>query len=213
MISDARINFLRQYYIHDTVILFSDVLAIIDQESSGTEFFFETDHLFKDNLAAASKITGVPELRIKQLILAPAPRATSILKKLLGLVMAPPNRYLKFRCEPSIYALVKDFKTFTQEDKFLLSCSFGIGQRLVYYWLTNNKIPQSQWISSIKFFSTDLRSQMKEIITNLRWWVYKAKGNKLLGYSYYNAGGGIKQPTAYGASVAKLEAQYAKYNK
>lgn len=211
MIPNQRIQYLKSLYISNKTISLAEVLALADQESGGYEYFTENDHLFIDNLNAAHAITGLSIDQLKAAVLiTPAKYNQFFLKYCFGLKIGDPARYIKFRCEPSIFNIVKNRTDFTMVEKFLLSCSMGIGQRLVYYWISNSRIPASAWIKNIKSFSIDVSAQIKELVNNMSWWLLRADGNRILSYSMYNAGS-VKQPTAYGYAIANKVKLYANY--
>ena len=215
MISEERVKYLKQFYEPwNKNIKFSDVLAICDKESSGIEYFTSNDKLFWQNIKAAEKITGLPRKEILDMVFIAQPITTKFQKFMFNAfhLNTAPSKYIKFRCEPSIYKLVKDMKEFTLKDKFLLASSVGVGQRLLYYWLANSKKPKAIWIKESKKFAVDIKAQMKEIVVNMSWWMLSAKGNRQLGFTRYNAGGGAKQPSQYGITVDKLSEYYRKYD-
>lgn len=192
MISNDRIKYFKTLYKQDDVISFAEILAVMDKESSGNEFFVGNERLFKDNMAAAERITGATR------------------KDILDVVYVADKKYLKFRCEPSIYKLVvKNCKKFTlPKDRFMLSSSLGVGQKLMYYWLARHEPDQSKWMNRAEQFGADVQLQVKTMTFDLRGCYAAAKGNRALAYSFYNAGTGIKKPTAYGIAVAELVEKY-----
>lgn len=213
MIPDARAKYLKTFYFTNRSILCSDVLAVCDKESSGVEYFTNADSLFKQNLRAAQKITGLSEKDILSMVTLPGTKNNlfhEFMFQKFG--VGTPTKYIKFRCEPSIFKIVKGFKEFTLKEKFLLACSVGVGQKLLYYYLANSKKPKSQWMPAARAFSMNVEAQIREVISNMSWWLLKAKGDKTLAFSYYNAGGGIKQSTQYGIAVNNLTQIYKKYD-
>lgn len=213
MINESRCNFLKTYYSPSKTVKFSDILAIADKESSGVEYFTSKDQLFWQNIRAAEKITGLSQKDILDMVIIPSTKKTIFQEFMFNAFnVGEPTRYIKFRCEPSIFALVKNMKEFSLKEKFLLGCSVGIGQRLLYYWLGTSKKPKSEWIKASKDFAVDLQEQIKEMEINMSWWFLKANKNRELAFSYYNAGGGIKKPTPYGIAVNNLSKQYKIYD-
>ena len=210
MISEARIDYLKSLYTPSKNLKFSDILAICDKESSGVEYFTDKDKLFHDNIRAAMKITGLSKKEILEEVLISKPVYNTFFNRMFG-IQDQPARYIKFRCEPSIWNIVKGFKEFTVREKFLLASSVGVGQRLTYYYIANSKKPKSQWIVEIKKFAVDVKLQMREISVNMSWWLYKAKDNKELAFTMYNRGY-TTTVSSYGKSVAALAQLYKKYD-
>ncbi len=170
----------------------ADVLAVAEHESGGVAIFNPTDRQFRDNLAAAAKITGLT----KEQIIKAATINNGALK----------GKIAKFRCEPGYWSWAKTLPAFTPEEKFLLSCSFGVGQQMTR-WLVA-KTPKPEWISLIHNFMGNVSLQMLWIAGQLDALMVDTKGDKTLAFARYNGGPAVKTPNAapyknYGIPVAK----------
>lgn len=174
----------------------ADVAAVVCKESHAVPYFSTTDPLYKANLRAASAITGLTQVALKSaLIIASGPYKGKI---------------AKFRCEPGYWSWAKKQK-FTPIDQFLLSCSFGVGQKMTRYYVYGT--PQSKWISSIRKLMAQVELQLLYVAGDLDKLLVGTKGNRALAFTRYNAGPSAtaKSPAykAYGLPVAAMAKQFA----
>lgn len=171
----------------------ADVLAVIDRESEGVPIFRKTDHLFQDNLAAAAKITGVPAAKLANAaIIQGGPYKGSI---------------AKFRCEPGYWDWAKSLtnRDWLPEERFILSCSFGLGQKMARWLLTG--VAPGDWMSIIRQFMGSDRLQIMYVAGDLERLLADSHGDKALAFTRYNAGSKANQSWKayqdYGLVVAK----------
>jgi hypothetical protein len=174
----------------------ADMLAVVEHESGGVLYFNRNDRLLKDNLKAAVKITGLPEVEI-----------LSVMQIQAG---AYKNFLAKFRCEPGYY---KNNKGTTPEEKLLLSCSFGLGQKMTPFLV--NKLPKPEWVPFIKNFMGNATLQLLYVAGDLDALMKGASGDKPLAFARYNGGPGIKPGgkvyDKYGIPVAKRAKEIENY--
>jgi len=169
----------------------ADVLACIEHESHGVSTFNSHDQQFRDNLAAARKITGLSDAQIVAAV-------TINQGPLIG-------KLSKFRCEPGYYTWAKGFGAkFTPEEKLLLSCSFGLGQKMARWLLTG--LQQKEYMPTIRQFMSSQKTQIMYCIGDLDQLMVGTKGDKTLAFARYNAGPGAQVGGAtykgYGTQVA-----------
>ena len=152
----------------------ADVLAVIQKESGGVNHFIGTERLCLDNLRAAERITGLTELQLMQhLIFVDGPLA---------------GKLYKFRCEPGYWDWASKLKgSWTAQERFLLSCSFGLGQKMAR-WLVSAGLEGAQWIPFIHKFNRDQNLQIQYVCGDLDALLTQAGGNRLLAFTRYNQG-------------------------
>jgi hypothetical protein len=147
----------------------ADVLAVIQKESSGIAVFDGTEPLFVANLRAAARITGLSKEAILNTV------------RVNGVIC-------KFRCEPGYWAWASKLKgSWTAEERFLLSCSFGLGQKMAR-WLVSSGIEGAQWIAFIRKFNADLNLQIQYVCGDLDALLVGSGGNRLVAFTRYNQG-------------------------
>lgn len=176
----------------------SDTLACIDKESGGVPIFRGTEILFKQNLRAAEKITGLTTEQI---------RSAMIIQD------GPYKGFIaKFRCEPGYWQWAQRYaKVFKPEELLLLSCSFGLGQKMSRWLLTG--MPVHEYLPFIRKFMGSVSLQIVYCIGDLDSLLVQSGGNRPLAFTRYNAGPSAtdKNPAykAYGlvvdAKAKKLE--------
>lgn len=180
----------------------SDVLAVIDKESHGALTFRQTDKQFADNLRAASKITGLsPEAIVKACTIPSGPYKGHV---------------AKFRCEPGYWAWAKALKNrqWTNEERFLLSCSFGLGQKMTR-WLVTGVAP-GDWISLIRQFMGSANLQISYCAGDLEQLLARYKDDRVTAFTCYNAGHALDKDywkvarDKYGEPVTERAAQIEK---
>lgn len=170
----------------------ADVLACVDKESGGVPVFHERDVLFKQNLIAASRITGLTEAQIRQAM-------TITDGPYKGMVS-------KFRCEPGYWQWAQRYKAAIPkaEDRLLLACSFGVGQKMSRWLVTG--VPIHDWIPAIRKFMGSLSLQIAYCAGDLDNLLAHANGDRPLAFTRYNAGPSATQKSpayaAYGVKVA-----------
>lgn len=169
----------------------SDALAVIDKESGGALIFRGTELLYRQNLAAAERITGLTKEQIlKAVTIQDGPYK--------GMIS-------KFRCEPGYWAWAKRYaKALKPEEMFLLSCSFGVGQKMSRWLVTG--IAVHDWIPVIRKFMGSLSLQIAYCVGDLDNLLAGANGDRPLAFTRYNAGPSatVKNPAykPYGEHVA-----------
>lgn len=153
----------------------ADVLAVIQKESGGVPYFTGAEPLFKANLAAAERITGMSQV--------------SILQAVTYLQAGPlQGKFYKFRCEPGYYDWAKSLRgSWTPQDRFLLSCSFGLGQKMAR-WLVGQGIEPLKWIEFIHKFAFDQNLQVQYVCGDLDGLLIQSGGDRLLAFTRYNQG-------------------------
>lgn len=108
----------------------------------------------------------------------------------------------KFRFSPSRWKEVNEkFKSMNISDKFLLSCSVGLGQKLMFYLydeLVKDNHPSP--LEECKKFVHNKNMQIEQVEKDLNYWLKQAKNKRVLAYSMYNAGF-CKEPNAYGLEI------------
>lgn len=177
----------------------SDVLACVDKESGGVPIFNASDVLLKQNLIAASRITGLTEAQIRQA---------------MTITDGPYKGMLsKFRCEPGYWKWAKQYApTFKKnpEDLILLACSFGVGQKMSRWLVTGT--PVHEWVPLIRKFMGSLSLQIVYCAGDLDNLLTHANGDRPLAFTRYNAGPSAtnKSPAyeAYGLKVAAKAKQF-----
>lgn len=151
----------------------SDVLAVIEHESHGSAIFRTTDLQYQQNLNAAAKITGMSSDAIRK----------------AAVIQSGPFKgcIAKFRCEPGYYAWAKTLKNrpWTAEEKFLLSCSFGLGQKMMR-WLVSGTAP-GDWMSIIRQFMGSVNLQIAYCAGDLEQLIARY-GDREVAFTCYNAG-------------------------
>lgn len=155
-------------------VLLSDIVAVIEKESSGVAVFNKTDDLFRDNLRAAIRITGLPEeLILKAVTIQSGPLKGSI---------------AKFRCEPGYWRWANGLtnRPWTKEERFLLSCSFGLGQKMAR-WLVTGVAP-GDWMSIIRQFMGSEKLQINYCAGDLEQLLNRYGGDRPIAFTCYNAG-------------------------
>lgn len=151
----------------------SDTLACIDKESGGAPIFRGTEILFKQNLRAAEKITG---LSIDQI------RAAMTIQDgpYKGMIS-------KFRCEPGYWQWAQKYsKVFKPEELLLLSCSFGLGQKMSRWLITG--MPVHEYLPFIRKFMGSISLQIQYCAGDLDSLLVGTKGDRPLAFTRYNAG-------------------------
>lgn len=155
----------------------ADVLAVIQKESGGVSHFTGTEPLFKANLRAAQQITGLSEIQILQVVTFPD-------GPLQG-------KFYKFRCEPGYWEWASKLRnSWTPQERFLLSCSFGLGQKMAR-WLVGGGIEPLQWIPFIHKFARDQNLQIQYCagdLDALLWQARNDKDQRFLAFTRYNQG-------------------------
>lgn len=178
-----------------------DVLAVIKKESGFSPIFNPNDLLYKQNLRAAQRITGLPATEIIAAVRIPSGEFKGELAK--------------FRCEPGYWEWAKKF-TRPARDEFLLSCSFGLGQKMAR-WLVANT-PEATWMQTVVKFMGDVPTQLLYICGDLDALMIAAGGNKPVAFTRYNEGTRFdpvtKKPvpriTEYGRVTDKYRTEIAK---
>jgi len=169
----------------------SDVLAVIDRESHGVLVFKQTDQLYKDNLHAAHKITGISEADII---------ATMVIKD------GPfKGQVSKFRCEPGYWQWAQKYaKVFKPTELLLLSCSFGLGQKMSRWLITG--MATNEWLDFIRHFMGSASQQIAYCAGDVDQLLSTTGGERAVAFARYNAGPGAKKDGAayknYGLPVA-----------
>lgn len=170
----------------------ADVLACIDKESGGVPVFHERDVLLKQNLIAASRITGLTEAQIR---------------KAMTITDGPYKGMIsKFRCEPGYWSWAQKYQAAIKnpEDRILLACSFGVGQKMSRWLVTG--MPIHEWLPFIRKFMGSLSLQITYCAGDLDNLLAHANGDRPLAFTRYNAGPSAtsKSPAyeAYGVKVA-----------
>jgi hypothetical protein len=164
-------------------VTLADILAVCERESHCVPVFTERDNLYRVNLKAASQITGLAEVDLVKALIIP--------------VGVYKNYVAKFRCEPGYWKWAKEVKgSFTQPERFLLSCSIGVGQKMTRWLVTGT--PKQQWIPGIKHFMGSVATQLLYVAGDLDRLIDISSGDRKLAYTRYNAGPGAKQHTEYG---------------
>lgn len=181
----------------------ADVLATIQKESGGVPFFTGHEDLYRQNLISAARITGLDkELIIKTVSYPASSRFTGSL--------------YKFRCEPAYWSWAQKLKgSWTGEQRFLLSCSFGLGQKMAR-WLLNG-VPGARWMPFLELFNDNLDLQIQYCAGDLDQLIAGAKDqNRLVAYTRYNEGFAIDRKTGkpqeritdYGRLVGRFARAY-----
>lgn len=179
------------------------VMGVIKQESGGVPYFTGAEQLFKWNLEAAHKITGLPIDQLKTGLIIPAG---------VGAFNTPPEmagKFLKFRCEPgSLYwGWSRRLTGFGPTEKFLLACSLGMGQQMVRY-LTPG-LERQFWTGRILRFGCDPGQQVEWVHGNLRDEVKRGTIDPVLVFARYNGGPGMQNDRhGYGAKVLAYVNQF-----
>lgn len=151
----------------------ADVMAVIQKETGGVPYFEGKEPLFRANLMSASHITGLTEKQILDVV-------TFKSGSLAG-------KYYKFRCEPAYWQWAHMLKgSWTPQERFLLSCSFGYGQKMARWYVAN--LNGADWIPKIHQFNVDLNMQVQYVCGDLDALLVQSKGNRLLAYTRYNEG-------------------------
>lgn len=181
-----------------------DILATVQKESGFCSYFNESDQLFKDNRAAAARIAKIEPAKIVQHCIIPEGQ----LKGKIG----------KFRCEPGYWTWSSSLKPLpaTEQERFLLSCSFGLGQKMMR-WLVGNT-PREKWFDLIQDFMGDEEQQLLYCAGDLEQLMAGVKGNKEVAFTRYNEGfvldkqtrKPLPRVTAYGRTVFSYSAAIAK---
>jgi hypothetical protein len=173
-----------------------DVAAILCQESHGVPYFAGTEPLYRANLNAASKITGLTAEQINQTIAIPSGEYKGHLSK--------------FRCEPDYWNWAKELD-FEPPNQFLLSCSIGVGQKMTRYYVS--AFPQNEWIPMIQEFMGDVPQQVLCVCNDIDQLLIGTKGDRPLSFTRYNAGPSATKTnpryTSYGLPVAHMAKQFA----
>ena len=151
----------------------ADVLACVSKESGGVPIFHANDKLLAANLRAAEKITGISQDQIKQtMIIQSGPYQGEI---------------AKFRAEPGYWKWAQNYKSaFKNTDLLLLSCSFGLGQKMTRWYVAG--VPVGEWIPNIKGFMGNVPLQLLYCAGDLDALMVQSKGDKALAFTRYNAG-------------------------
>ena len=151
----------------------ADVLACVSKESGGVPIFHANDKLLAANLRAAEKITGISQDQIKQtMIIQSGPYQGEI---------------AKFRAEPGYWKWAQNYKSaFKNTDLLLLSCSFGLGQKMTRWYVAG--VPVGEWIPNIKGFMGNVPLQLLYCAGDLDALMVQTKGDKALAFTRYNAG-------------------------
>lgn len=112
----------------------------------------------------------------------------------------------KFRFSPARWKEVNQDKSLGHLDlaeRFLLSCSVGLGQKIMLY-LYRERLKElnnpKNAIDYCKLFVHNEVAQRKQVHKDLEYWFKQAKGDRLLGFSMYNAGF-VKEYNAYGLEI------------
>lgn len=169
----------------------ADVLACIDKESGGVPIFNAKDALLRQNILAAQRITGLTPAQIRQAMT----------------IQDGPYKGMisKFRCEPGYWAWAQKYaKVLKPEERLLLSCSFGVGQKMSRWLITG--IAVHDFLPIIRKFMGSLSLQVAYCAGDLDNLLENAKGDRPLAFTRYNAGPSAtdKNPAyaAYGLNVA-----------
>jgi hypothetical protein len=171
-----------------------EVNAVIAQESSGEMYFdsYENRQYRLNCRKVREHITDEVELN----------KAFKHLNKIEGNSL----HVAKFRFSPARWKEINSDKNLAQLDisvRFLLSCSIGLGQKIMLY-LYKEVLKEGH--SSAKALDTCLKfvhnreSQVNQVYKDLEYWFTQSKGDKLLGFSMYNAGF-VKEHNTYGLEI------------
>ncbi|MBY0548735.1 MAG: hypothetical protein K2W95_15805 [Candidatus Obscuribacterales bacterium] len=183
----------------------ADILGCVQKESGFCSYFNESDKLFKDNKAAAARIAKIEPAKIVEYCVIP----NGPLEDKIG----------KFRCEPGYWTWSSNLKPagrFGEQERFLLSCSFGLGQKMMR-WLVANT-PTLTWFSLIQKFMGDEEMQLLYCAGDLDSLMVGAGGNKPVAFTRYNEGfvldkvtrKPLPRVTAYGKTVSSYAAAIEK---
>ncbi len=147
------------------------MIAVFLQESEGSPTFTPLDDLYKANMAAATKYTTLPELMLMDaLLIKSGPLAKSI---------------AKFRFEPSYWAWSGGHQLSSPTERFLASCSFGVGQQMMR-WVLPPKT--SDWLSYIENFKGNVDLQITTAIDKISDLMRVTNGDLFEAYKGYNSG-------------------------
>jgi hypothetical protein len=155
----------------DPHIAAADVIAVCLQESGGQATFSPQESLYRDNMAAAVSWTTLPEeLLLDALLIKQGPWSGQI---------------AKFRFEPSYWQWAGQQKLPSPTDRFLCSCSFGVGQQMMK-WVLPQRV--QDWPVFIDNFKSTLDIQLTYLMINLRTLLINNGGSLNKAYRAYNSG-------------------------
>jgi hypothetical protein len=95
------------------------------------------------------------------------------------------GRIAKFRLEPGYWEWSKTQNLPSPTDRFLASCSFGVGQQMMRWVLP---LETKKWPAVIENFKGSIDVQLSYLITNLRTLLINNNGSILKSYRAYNSG-------------------------
>lgn len=179
----------------------ADVLAVIQKESGGVGYFTGQEPLYKANLAAAADITGLSKDQIIKAVTYPDA------SKYAGFLY-------KFRCEPGYWTWASKLKgSWSGEQRFLLSCSFGLGQKMARWLLSG--VPGARWMPFLELFNENQDLQVQYCAGDLDQLMAAAKDhNRLVAYTRYNEGFRLDKrtgkPIEWISDYGRVVGRYAK---
>jgi len=149
----------------------SAVIAVCIQESKGVPTFNEKDELYALNLDAAAKGTKLPP---------------SLLRDAMKIKQGPlTGAVAKFRFEPSYWEWSGKHGLSSPTERFLCSCSIGIGQQMMRWVLPAD---EKEWLPFIENFKGNVDTQLSFCIKEMHRLMVATKGDLFRAYKGYNSG-------------------------
>jgi hypothetical protein len=170
----------------------SDVLAVVQQESHFVSWFGVGEAQYQSNLNAAKNITNF--------------EATDISSYMTITSGDNVNKVAKFRCEPGYWDMVSA-KGWDDQTKLYMSCSIGLGQKMIYYY-ADPKGTSAEIKASVDPFKADEDLQLRTCAKDLELWLKAAGGDRKMAFTAYNSGHIGSVASTYGEEVAKNAAEF-----
>ena len=176
-----------------------EIQAIIDEESDGEMYF---DSYMNAQYRANMRIVRnhIPdEVQCNEAL--KLLRKVDITRGGLEQVVIAKFRFSLARWEEVNKDLT--FKNWNIHNRFLLSCSVGLAQKIIMYLYKESINLGRHPVNALEvchLFVHDKDMQTKQCEKDLNYWLGRAKGNRLLAYSCYNAGM-VDKPNGYGYNI------------
>jgi hypothetical protein len=149
----------------------ASVIAVCVQESKCCPTFSVSDPLYQANLKAAADYTKLPPLLIQE---------AAMIKQ------GPLRGFLgKFRFEPGYWAWSGEHQLPSATDRFLVSCSWGVGQQMMR-WVVPSAV--DTWPEWVEEFKGSVSLQVDQVIHELGRLLVETNGDLLRAYKGYNSG-------------------------
>jgi hypothetical protein len=170
------------------LVTVDDVLSVVTLETHGQEWFnpnCNCDALYKANMQALRNGTGITEQQWLEAIR----------------VKSGPNKGLvpKFRWEAGYMEWARQAAPRAKlygASAAILACSFGLGQKMARWLLSNH--PPEKWAQIISEFNADPRLQVDTCAKDLEYLLHLSEGYRPIAYTRYNAGPTAKTVSQYG---------------